>query len=258
MHRCCGTRTKLMNGKGNSPRHTTVCRHACDRAAAIVHASRDALGVRSRIKIPRRVVETAIGVESGSWSDRDSDTAEPGAVNSAPAVVLEAMRRSMQVSREGHLSGSVTGRRRCCGRSPLCHWPESFVGTHRAATTFTMGGSGVLHFSECYATKRSWVPESFRGSCSFGGQRAGSLPLIAKVNLPLFVAELCCSRVSDQTPTTPSDGSVLSSASESSTVTLVPTGTRRCRSTISWLKRRMHPLETDWPMVSGSCVPWMR
>src|SRR5687767_5192010 len=65
----------------------------------------------------------------------------------------------------------------------------------RAAATFTMGGSRMLHFSECCATKRSWVPESFRGSCSFGGQRAGSLPLIAKVNLPWFAAELCCPRV---------------------------------------------------------------
>jgi hypothetical protein len=83
--------------------------------------------------------------------------------------------------------------RRGLRASPLCHWPESFVVTPSAAATFTMGGSGMLHFSECCATKRSWVPESFRGSCSFGGQRAGSLPLIAKLNLAWFVAELCCS-----------------------------------------------------------------
>ena len=53
----------------------------------------------------------------------------------------------------------------------------------------------MLRFSECCTGKRSSVPESFRGGCSFGGQHAGSLPLIAEVNLPWFAAELCCSGV---------------------------------------------------------------
>ena len=77
--------------------------------------------------------------------------------------------------------------------SPLCHWPESFITAARAAVTYTVGGSVMLRFSECCADERSVVPESFRGGCSFGGQHAGSLPLIAKLNLVWFVAEVCCS-----------------------------------------------------------------
>ena len=72
--------------------------------------------------------------------------------------------------REGHSSGSIEISQAMLRWSPLCHWPESFVGMRRAVATFTMGGSAGLHFSECWATKRSWVPERFRGSCSFGGQ----------------------------------------------------------------------------------------
>lgn len=122
-----------------------------------------------------------------------SRAARRGTWTSSPVVGTNKTHHDLWMLGMGHSAGSVTVRRRCCGRSPLCHWPESFVVTHRAVATFTMGGSAVLHFSECWATKRSWVPESFRGSCSFGGQRAGSLPLIAKVNLHWFRAEVCWS-----------------------------------------------------------------
>ncbi len=220
------------------------------------HAMRGASGHASGSRgVSRR---WPIGIRGTARVRVSADQARP---DPAPWILLQPLRRRRYTRltgvREGHSSGSIVVRRRCCGRSPLCHWPESFVGMHVAAATFTVGGSRLLHFSECWATKRSWVPESFRGSCSFGGQQAGSLPLIAKVNLPWFVAELCCSG-GDQTPTDSPAGTVLSSASAFSTVTLVPTGTRRCRSMISWLNMRMHPLETEWPIVSGSFVPWMR
>jgi len=43
-----------------------------------------------------------------------------------------------------------------------------------------------------------------------------------------------------------------------STTTDDPTGTRLYRSMMSWLKRRMQPLETACPMDHGSVVPWRR
>jgi hypothetical protein len=59
-----------------------------------------------------------------------------------------------------------------------------------SGATYTVGGSVMLRFSECCTGKRSSVPESFRGGCSFGGQHAGSLPLAVVGNLRRFEAEL--------------------------------------------------------------------
>jgi hypothetical protein len=42
------------------------------------------------------------------------------------------------------------------------------------------------------------------------------------------------------------------------TPTGVPIGTRSCRLMMSWLISRMQPLETFWPMLHGSLVPWIR
>ena len=42
------------------------------------------------------------------------------------------------------------------------------------------------------------------------------------------------------------------------TTTLVPTGTRSNRSITSGLTSRKHPDDTDWPMVWGWLVPWIR
>ena len=48
--------------------------------------------------------------------------------------------------REGHSSGSVMVRRRSCGRSPLCHWPESFVGMRRQPRLSPWAGAGCSTF----------------------------------------------------------------------------------------------------------------
>ena len=56
----------------------------------------------------------------------------------------------------------------------------------------------------------------------------------------------------------PSSASGAISVRRLSTTTVVPVGTRLCRSMMSWLNIRMQPLETDWPIDHGSEVPWMR
>jgi hypothetical protein len=42
------------------------------------------------------------------------------------------------------------------------------------------------------------------------------------------------------------------------TITGAPSSTRLYKSTISSFNRRMHPLETAFPIELGSFVPWMR
>ena len=50
----------------------------------------------------------------------------------------------------------------------------------------------------------------------------------------------------------------VSGALPGSTTTRVPTCTRLYKSSMSSLSSRMQPDDTNWPMVEGWLVPWMR
>ena len=58
--------------------------------------------------------------------------------------------------------------------SPLCHRPESIGAASGEDATYTIGGScrSAFQSDERWAVR---VPESFRGSCSFGGRLAPAL-----------------------------------------------------------------------------------
>ena len=77
-----------------------------------------------------------------------------------------------------------------CARAPSVIGLRVSSQPARSVATYTVGGSGTLRFSECFTGKRSSVPESFRGGCSFGGQHADALPLAVVEKLSWFGAEL--------------------------------------------------------------------
>ena len=74
--------------------------------------------------------------------------------------------------------------------SPLCHWPESFIAADLLGGDLHRGREQDAPLFRVLHHKRSSVPESFRGGCSFGGQHAGSLPLAVVGKLRAFEAEL--------------------------------------------------------------------
>ena len=87
-------------------------------------------------------------------------------------------------------SGSEKAPDADCARAPSVIGLRDSSHPTRSAATYTVGGSMMLRFSECCTGKRSSVPESFRGGCSFGGQHAGSLPLAVARTLSRFGAKL--------------------------------------------------------------------
>src|SRR5262249_44216098 len=81
-------------------------------------------------------------------------------------------------------------RPRLSAQRPLCHGPESFVETDGPISTYTVGGSGKLHFPECCTCERSFglrVSGAVAPSAParFSREPSRSLPLIRQ-NVPFL------------------------------------------------------------------------
>ena len=59
--------------------------------------------------------------------------------------------------------------------SPLCHWPESFIAADLLGGDLHRGREQDAPLFRVLHHKRSSVPESFRGGCSFGVTNEGDL-----------------------------------------------------------------------------------
>jgi hypothetical protein len=151
------------------------------RDAVAVHERRDAQPER-RAQAGRRRRQTmtdCAGLQAELMAGRCGRTGRDGA--SSPGTGMgEGM----------HHQAPKRLRTRECARAPSVIGLRASSQPARSAATYTVGGSRRLRFSECFTGKRSSVPESFRGGCSFGGQQAGSLPLAMFVKLRRFAAEL--------------------------------------------------------------------
>lgn len=79
--------------------------------------------------------------------------------------------------REGHWSGSIMVPQAMLRWNPLCHWPESFIELPNGSCDFHHGREQGAPLFRVLGNEAVLLPESFRGSCSFGGQKTGSLPL---------------------------------------------------------------------------------